>query len=701
MRSTLRGGLLVSVLAMASLMAAACSHDGDGVGGNKDGGSDGGSNPIAGLKSITVAPAMVTLTLSGATAVTQAYTAQGTFADGKTSDITGKVAWSVGDITLGSFNGATFTSVTDHGGSSAILATAGSIVGQATINIVLQQNYPDPGSANLPADPESAFGGAASTTDNVVPRLVYPNDNVLLPPNLGQLEFHFTPGGDGSATSPNTLFELSFENAITDVKLYLRCPTAPAYTDAASTPAVLSVKYGCIYTTDPTLWNWIATTNRGGDPVTVTVRGTTDTGGAVGSSSSVHISFSYDDIQGALYYWEIGNDSPCVDAKGNGGPTGPGCGGNDTTAIVRFDFAGTDPAGTTFITPNTTGATGGTCVGCHALSRDGTALVAEAGGQGDGRALLWNVATSMPTVPFGQADRTFFESWSADGTQYVGVNNFSDDPSQDGTAGGNSCTGNGANCDLNVRIYDGLTGKFVADVPGTSLNDLPADHPDWSPDGNSIAYTLVGKQGGNYPNTLQQGYAGSIYFVTRSGAGWSTPTAVVTSPDDHTSFYYPAYSPDNSFLVFDRAQCAAGGAADSNCWFDTAPTSRLFAALPQPSAAPVELVNANKPGPLDASANITNSYPKWSPFVFQRTGEFGSKLMWLTFASKRSFGLRAQPYVNSRGADGEILWMSGVDPQQIGGGADGSFVPFAIPFQRLFKSNHIAQWATKLVPPVS
>ena len=49
------------------------------------------------------------------------------------------------------------------------------------------------------------------------PDLVYPNDGVLLPPNLGRLEFHFKPGAG------NTLFELSFANPVTDVKVYLRC----------------------------------------------------------------------------------------------------------------------------------------------------------------------------------------------------------------------------------------------------------------------------------------------------------------------------------------------------------------------------------------------------------------------------------------------------------------------------------------------
>jgi hypothetical protein len=692
----MRTNLFACGFAASFLFAVGCSNSaghGNGGAGNADMGSA--------YNGITVTPATVTLTISGTTAATQAFTAQATTADGKSVDVTNTVAWSLGDSTLGSFTGNVFTSTTAKGGTTSVIATIGAVTGMATLNLVLSQRYGDPGSTNLPMNPSGSFGGTASTADNVTPRLVYPNDNVLVPPNLGALEIHFTPGGDGSAASPNTLFELSFENALTDVKVYLRCPTPPTYTDSANTPAVLTVAHGCVYTTDATLWSWIAETNRGGTPVTVSVRGTDDSGGPVGTSGSVHVSFAFDDIEGALYYWEIGEDSPCVDG-GGGNKTGPGCAaGNDVTAIVRFDFAGTT-AGTDFLTPATPGGTNGTCVGCHALSHDGSKLVAEAGGQSDGRALLWDVAKSSAIVPFLMADRTFFEAWSPDGTQYAGVNNFSSDAGQDGTAGGTACTAAGATCDFNIRLYDGASGKFTADVPGTSVNGLPADHPDWSADGNSIAYTLVGKSGTTFPTTLQQSWNGSVYVVTQSGGAWGSPVAVAAPPDDHTNYYYPAFAPDSSFLVFDRAVCPAGSTLDGTCWFDTAPTSKLFAALPTAGATMVELANADAPGPMDAAlnGNLTNSYPKWSPFIFQRSQEFGSKLMWLTFASKRHFGLRAQPWLSSRNNDGEMLWMAAVDPTKISQNVDPSYVAFAVPFQRFYKSNHIAQWTTKIVPPI-
>jgi hypothetical protein len=689
--------LCVLALAAASGAWSGCSGCDHAGGGDQ---TDGGG-AIAGLKSIVVTPAQVTLTVDNGVAQTQAYTATGTFENGTSRDITGEVTWTTSDRGLGNFSGALFTSSSSRGGRGSAVASSGALSGAGDLTILFKQQYRDPGSTDLPANPGTVFNGPPSTADNVVPRLVYPDDNVLVPPNLGRLEFHFTPGGDGNAATPNSLFEVRFLNAVTDVTVYTRCPAPPKYTDPQGTAAVLTVQHGCIYTTNDTLWSWIAETNRGGDPLTVTVRGTTDDGAAVGSSKSTHLSFSFDDIQGGLYYWEIGADDACVNS--GSGSSGPGCSAaHDSTAVVRFDFAAGDDSGTTFLTPQSPGSSGGTCIGCHALSRDGTQLVAEAGGQFDARILLWDVAQQKPVVPFGQADRSLFESWSPDGTQYVGVNNFSSDAAQNGTAGGAACTGNGPNCDLNLRLYDGKTSKFVADVPGTSVNNLPTDHPDWSLDGNSIAYTLVGKANGNYPNTLQQWYAGSIYVVQRAGSGWGAPIAVAPSPDDHTNYYYPAWAPDNQFLVLNRAVCPAGGGVTGQCSFDTAPTSRLFAARPVANAPLVELANANKPGPLDTGPNITNTYPKWSPFEFRRTEELGSRLMWLTFASKRHFGLRAAPAVIERNKDaGDILWMVAVDPDKVAAGEDGSYVAFALPFQRFWKSNHIAQWTTKVVPPIS
>jgi hypothetical protein len=67
--------------------------------------------------------------------------------------------------------------------------------------------------------------------------------------------------------------------------------------------------------------------------------------------------------------------------------------------------------------------------------------------------------------------------------------------------------------------------------------------------------------------------------------------------------------------------------------------------------------------------------------------------MWFTFSSRRAYGLR------SPGGSDMWIWMAAIDPDAVMAGRDGSFAAFALPFQDLGTSNHIAQWTTQIVPP--
>ena len=65
--------------------------------------------PDAGLDR-TVEPADAELLIDGSTPAAQHYTAKGTFEDGHIEDITDRVAVLLGNMTLGGFSGADFTS---------------------------------------------------------------------------------------------------------------------------------------------------------------------------------------------------------------------------------------------------------------------------------------------------------------------------------------------------------------------------------------------------------------------------------------------------------------------------------------------------------------------------------------------------------------------------------------------------------------
>ncbi len=615
-----------------STLALAFALSGCNCGGTAPVGADGGSMvDLAQLSSLQVDPANQTLAISAGPA-TLTYRTTGTFTDGHSEDVTALSNFHLEDTGLGSFQGAQFTSQADRGGTTRVFAEAGTLKADTGLKLVLSRTAIDPDSTGLPKDPATLFNGPADAAR--APELLYPNDGVLLPPNLGKLEIHFYP------KAGNTLFEMSFTNALTAVKVYQRCAHP--------------LNGGCIYLPDPSVWRWLAATNRGGEALTLTVRGTDDAGTAVGTSEPVHFSFSLDDINGGLYYWTT----------------------SQGTGIMRFDFASTTQVSAEkFIG---TELTSGTCVGCHSLSRDGRKIVAEAGGQNDGRVLLLDVAHKTPLVPFASSGKSVFESWNPDGSQYVGV------------YGDNNAT------DYGLMLFDGETGAKLGSIAGTGSSTQPATHPDWSGQGDSIAFTQVGIKGTN-----QRSFKGGISVVHRSGSSWDAPVVVVPAQSGK-NHYYPAFSPDNAFLVYDESTCPTGD-QHPHCNTDSDPSARLWAVVPQAGATPVDLARANAGGKLDqGSTKLSNSYPKWSPFVFRRNGELGSQLQWLTFSSIRRYGLHdlVPTASSSETTTGSLLWMSGIDPAKVAAGEDPSSPAFALPFQDITTSNHIAQWATEVVPPI-
>ena len=604
--------------ALCALLAFGCNSNG-----SSGGTGSGGAGEIEGLVSIVVSPAALEVIVDGSAPTDVSYAATGTFDDASTRDVTDEVSFGLLDSSLGNFDANVLTPTTVKGGATVVRAQAGSIVGTADIVLKLQRTRNDPSSPDLPNDPSAVFD-AANEDPSLNPALLYPNDGVLVPPNLRLLEFHIDPADD------NGLFELSFQNEVTDVKVYFTCHTP--------------VGGGCIYTPDPEVWGWLSQTNRGGDPVEFIARGTDANGTTVGASETFKASFAFDDVAGAIYYWTT-----------SGG-----------TAIMRYDFGSNDQTIAEMFLG--TEETGGTCVGCHALSRDGTKMVAEAGGQNDGRLLLLDVATTTPMVPFGSTPKSIFESWNPDGSQFVGV--YAD---------------NGAT-DYNLLLFDGDTGASLGSIDTGSTVADPADHPDWSPDGNRIAFTRMGIKGTN-----QRMFKGSIEMVTYDGAAWSESEVIVPN-ESGKNRYYPSFSPDGSLLIFNESQCNGGNETGSECNADADETATLWIVPAAPGNTPVRLDNANAPGVADqVQTSLTNSFPKWSPFVFRRGKEQGERLEWLTFSSRRNYGLRSPS-----GGD-MLIWMVAVEPDKALAGEDPSAAAFAIPYQDLDTSNHIAQWTEKII----
>lgn len=395
---------------------------------------------------------------------------------------------------------------------------------------------------------------------------------------------------------------------------------------------------GCVYTPSEEVWRYVADTSRGGEePLVVSVRGTDDEGTGQGASGEVRVHVSFVDVAGALYYWSTTD-----------------------RAIMRMDFGARQGEPERFYPP--AGQGGGTCYGCHALSPDGTRMSLSQQGQYNGELTILDVGSRERLLSASAGVKEQFQAWDPSSSMFAAIYGDDNPP------------------DTHIRVRDGDTGDVLDEIDiGQEVS-----HPHWSPDGDRIAFTVVTRH-----QTSQRPGRGGISYIERDGAGWSPPRELI-APEDGYNRYTPVYSPDASYLVYVESRCPNGQIYNADCDADADDVAKLFA-LPADGGAPIALANAGRPGPLDDDDDLANTYPRWAPFEDVRFESGEGRVHWMTFSSRRRYGLRDP-------GGRQLLWMVAVDPDRIARGEDGSFPAFALPFQDLSTSNHIAQWAEVFVP---
>jgi hypothetical protein len=650
-----------------------------------------------------IVPANASLSVTAGQVASQTFTVVGTLGDGTEQDITSRFVFYVPDNYLvGGFptSGApTFTTTLpsspadppQRGGTLTVLATAlnpgdepFSVSTSFTVQLKAALEYPpattdsgvgdgsvlgDDASADaqgdgspdassplvdpIPANAASLFSGPPGSQS---PGIAYPNDGVMLPPNLRLLDVHWTPGSPAY-----TLYAVHFTSSSLDLTYYTRCADLGG----------LLVQGACGFQLDETGYNYLAQSSAGQGGVTVTVQGTDDSGTSVGTSSPITIQFAQESVNGGVYYWDVTH-----------------------TRIMRFDFGGTSTTPEVFLSPGDYGTSSGLCIGCHALSPDGTKLAASAGGQGNGY-LVYVDGVAAPTTPLtaaeDQSNRIQFASFSPLGDLFVAV------------------YGDGAPLTPdNLYFHDGVTGVINHSL--TKALSFEPDHPAWSPDGTMIAMTHVGVH-----NTSQMEFLGGIdvaqfsagavgdagIAVGDGGSALADPFVVIPSNIAGVNNYNPSFAPDSTFLVFTRTTCDPSVDKTNVCDSDISSnvTATTWAVVPQPNATPVHLDRAAAPGVADGvPANILDTFPRSTPF---ETNQGTGKLFWFTVASLRQPGLRYKQYQASDESfpaqQQQQLWMFAVDPAAILAGNDGSYPAFFLPFQDPTTSNHIGQWTQKIV----
>jgi hypothetical protein len=516
------------------------------------------------------------------------------------------------------------------------------------------------------------------------PTLVYPTDGLLLPPNMNVLEVQFLPPAGA------TLFEVDFENAITDVRVETTCAPVTGVRGGTS---------GCGVTLSQTQWNDISDANRDGDFVRVFVRATDTAASCVSvSATSSQLAFAKDDLTGGLYYWQSATYG------GIGGKTG---------GIYFHDFGSFSPTPTPFYTSGGTG----TCVGCHTLSLDGvrmSLMTDDPDGDdefGDVHTLVMDVASRSSVG--GQKMSPGFQTWTHDHAKMIAT-------TFKGSAGGGKGPppppgGGGGTYDTSFDVFDGTTATFLANLALPS--GMSGTQPSLSADDSSLVFVVpasgtIDKSGDTHFKL------GALYVASFSAASNTLGTpAKVLGATGH-NYYYPAFAPDGSFLVFDDAPDAPDTAtSNGDDFYNRDARVKILHNPPAPGATPIDLPN------LNVADGLTNSWPRWSPAA---TSFHGKAVAWVTFSSNRDYGLhltnkgfdncyppegpsydQPQP-LSKQGVTYENcaqpqIWMAGVivDPDPTLDATDRSFPAFWLPFQDVTAHNHSAQWVAEVQAPPS
>jgi hypothetical protein len=368
-----------------------------------------------------------------------------------------------------------------------------------------------------------------------------------------------------------------------------------------------------------TVEEWMAAgrSNRG-KPLTVSVRGMSQAAPATSGRAEIGIRLTEDDVQGGLYYWAA-------------------AGGNE--GIFRHDFGRPgEPAEPFYTVAN---SPGGRCVACHVLSRDGTRMAITFDG-GNGAATILDVATRAPITPTDGSFSWNFATYSPDGAYLV-----------------SSFMGQ-------LMLRDGA-GQPLGAVPTMGW----ATHPDFAPSGDRLVYAKP-----NGPELDWVFTGGQIVVQPFDAVTRTFGAAQMIVPPGAENAYYPSFSPDGQWIVFNRS---------TEDTYDDA-SARIYVVKADGSQPPIALASP------DLGGGLTNSWARWAPFAqTTRTDGVDEPLFWLTFSSKRVFGVRLPPGQPQ-------IWMAPFFPARAVAGTDPSAPAFRLPFQDLATSNHIAQWTEIVVP---
>jgi TolB protein len=379
----------------------------------------------------------------------------------------------------------------------------------------------------------------------------------------------------------------------------------------------------CTYDVDNTTWSTLGHSSLG-QPVTVVVAGVSAKGQPFGISPATNITFSPEDVKGGLYYF-----SPTIEG------------------IKRVPLGATAPVD--FIT----NGDGTGCAGCHAVSRDGSKVAVEfgSGETGVGSDVVDGANPSNRNFTLTSSISWNFSWFNPTGDKLI-------------------TNWNGA-----LTVRDPTNGQVLSTVQPSFINGAGASMPEWSPDGNWIAFV---REPTSQVYDFEMNNCGDIMVMPYNGGSFGPAVELVQGTPNSEVHFWPTWSPDSQWLVFDTMTCSSGTCAQYNA---TTTRLRMIRAIddtgqPTKGMTPIELTNGTH------SPNNTNNWPKFAPFLQN------NQYVFVVYSAKYNWGF------NGMGNPQLFMFAIDLNAAKMTPAKDPSFQPIWLPFQDSTTGNHSAIWTT-------
>jgi hypothetical protein len=578
---------------------------------------------------------------------------------------------------------------------------------------------------NGPVTGSPAFGDAGAGTTTSGPCLVEPADGALYPYNWLRPRVLWTPG-----TKEQTTFEVRI-HADLEQNDYVVYTTKNYWTmDKATWQTVAGIPGG----NPGTLVNQV---------LSVTVRALGSGGGTPAISNTARFQIAPAIADGSLIYWT----TPSFDAGVATTLQGFHVGDEGTvTALTPAEvaqpvWAGPGDGGNFPIPPILEPVA---CIGCHTSTPDGVyvgftaqwpwpnaiASVQADGGTPVGAAPPWLTQNAIDNLGPNTNDANYLGGMHVTATNNVdnvmlGIQTFS--PAHYATGDRIEITSVGASKDqpetngvLEQIQPSGVTSQLIwINLEFTGATDAgrpsaaagapnnggwgilartgdtnSAGAPAWSQDGNTVAYTSV--KGGTMDGRLDQPTSGSadIMTIPYDGGKGGPASAVKGAADPAYNEYFPAFSPDDALIAFNRVGSTAS--------MYSQPLAEVFVVpVSGPAAGTAVRLEANDPVQCTnlVSPGVQNTWPKWAPNPIFSGPDAGADAgpapqvingftyYWLTFSSTRS----------PTAAGHQQLYVAGVvvDPA----GSVRTYAPIYLWNQSDEVNNLIPSWGEFAIPP--